>query len=101
MVRKKYYKPYTRIIKERWDRQLRRDIHAAAYWLNPAFQYDKENYCDKAEVLTGLLNLLEKSSSCKSSSKLMNEMKLYRDRLESFSREWAINTAKTTQPGNA
>ncbi|XP_031261741.1 uncharacterized protein LOC116119942 [Pistacia vera] len=30
--KKKLYKPYTTIIKMHWDRMLRRDIHAAAYY---------------------------------------------------------------------
>ncbi|CAA7060169.1 unnamed protein product [Microthlaspi erraticum] len=34
---KRLYKPYTRIIDSRWDKMLRRDIYAAAYFLNPAF----------------------------------------------------------------
>ena len=29
---------------------MRKDLHAAAYWLNPAFQYDEENFCRKPAV---------------------------------------------------
>ena len=36
-MRKHLYKPYTLIIKNRWDKHLCKDLHAAAYWLNPAF----------------------------------------------------------------
>ncbi|KAK9271764.1 hypothetical protein L1049_002127 [Liquidambar formosana] len=35
--KKRLYKPYTKILKDCWDRQLRQSIHAAAYWLNPTF----------------------------------------------------------------
>ena len=45
---KRLYKPYTNIIKQRWDEQLRKSIHSTAYWLNPCFQYDQENFCDKS-----------------------------------------------------
>ena len=34
---KRLYKPYTNIIKQRWDEQLRKSIHSADYWLNPCF----------------------------------------------------------------
>ena len=35
---KRLYKPYTNIIKQRWDGQLRKSIHSAAYWLNPCLR---------------------------------------------------------------
>ncbi|KAF1893456.1 hypothetical protein Lal_00001934, partial [Lupinus albus] len=41
MNKKSLYKPYTRIIKQRWDKQLRKKLHCAAYFLNPTFYYDK------------------------------------------------------------
>ena len=37
---KRLYKPYTNIIKQRWDEQLHKSIHSTTYWLNPCFQYD-------------------------------------------------------------
>ena len=37
---KRLYKPYTYIIKQRWNEQLHKSIHLAAYWLNPCFQYN-------------------------------------------------------------
>ncbi|XP_054801457.1 uncharacterized protein LOC129305454 [Prosopis cineraria] len=47
--KKSLYKPYTSIIKRRWDSQLRQNLHAAAYLFNPAFLYDKENFSRKLE----------------------------------------------------
>ena len=37
---------------------MRKSIHAAAYWLNPTFQYDQDSFCKKHEVMVGLLDLL-------------------------------------------
>ncbi|KAC9430404.1 hypothetical protein E3N88_45859 [Mikania micrantha] len=54
------YKPYTDIIDARWKKLLRSSIHCAAYWLNPAFQYDKANLCKAPEVFNGVLNMAEK-----------------------------------------
>ncbi|XP_031250002.1 uncharacterized protein LOC116107835 [Pistacia vera] len=50
--KKSLYKPYTTIIKMRWDRMLRRDIHATAYYLNPAFKYDGDTFSKKPEVMS-------------------------------------------------
>ncbi|PKU70417.1 hypothetical protein MA16_Dca007169 [Dendrobium catenatum] len=51
---KRSYKPFTTIIKRIWDTQLRQSIHSATYFLNPHFQFDRENHCQKAEILQGL-----------------------------------------------
>ena len=49
-MKKNLYKPYTSIIKNRWDKHLRKDLHATAYWLNLAFQYDEEKFCRKPTI---------------------------------------------------
>ncbi|XP_057502957.1 uncharacterized protein LOC130786623 [Actinidia eriantha] len=95
--KRRLYKPYTDILKQRWDNQLRKNIHAAAYWLNPAFQYDQASFCRKPEVMSSFLDLVDTKATC-SKTKLLDESRLYRDRLESFGRELALTTCKTTQP---
>lgn len=99
--KKRLYKPYTRIIKLRWDRTLRRDIHAAAYYLNPAFKYDEQSFCLKPEVMSGFLDTIDSKASAFNLNKtrLMEESILYSNREESFSRGLALETAKTTRPG--
>ncbi|XP_076914700.1 uncharacterized protein LOC143573787 [Bidens hawaiensis] len=57
------YKPYTDIINARWKKMLCSDIHCAAYWLNPAFQYDKEIFCKSNEVFRGVLDMVENTFS--------------------------------------
>ncbi|XP_031262581.1 uncharacterized protein LOC116120753 [Pistacia vera] len=98
--KKKLYKPYTTIIKMRWDRMLRRDIHAATYYLNPAFKYDEDTFSKKFEVMYGFLDTIDSKASAFKMSKttLLEESRLYRDRLESFSHELALQTCKTTWP---
>ncbi|XP_031267569.1 uncharacterized protein LOC116126012 [Pistacia vera] len=99
--KKNLYKPYITIIKMRWDRMLRRDLHAAAYYLNPAFKYDEDTFFKKPEVMYGFLDTIDNKASAFKMSKttLLEESRLYRDRLESFSRELAFQTCKTTRPG--
>ncbi|XP_072076729.1 uncharacterized protein [Arachis hypogaea] len=48
--RKATYTPYTSILKMRWDKHLKRDLHAAAYFLNPGFFYSK-GFVEKANIL--------------------------------------------------
>ncbi|CAA7038795.1 unnamed protein product [Microthlaspi erraticum] len=98
---KRLYKPYTRIIDSRWDKMLRRDIYAAAYFLNPAFLYDKENFCQKSEIKRGTLNLFEKQTVGLSESMLVSSIRCYREREGSFSREIALTCSKTTRPGKS
>ncbi|XP_024009284.1 uncharacterized protein LOC112084392 [Eutrema salsugineum] len=95
---KDLYRLYTKIIDNRWDKMLRRDIYAAAYFLNPAFLYDKKNFSDKPEITRGMLNLIEKQNGGLSETKLVSTVGRYRDREGSFSREMALNCRKTTRP---
>ncbi|KAK8934050.1 hypothetical protein KSP39_PZI015506 [Platanthera zijinensis] len=96
---KRLYKPYTLIIKDRWDRQLRQRLHSAAYFLNPSFQYDQVNYYNKPEVVQGLIDIIGNKDICNKSSVAMNEVRLYRGQLESFGKPIAIKMAKEMQPG--
>ena len=97
---KRLYKPYTNIIKQRWDEQLRKSIYSAAYWLNPCFQFDQENFCDKPEVIGGVMDIIDQKI-IKGKNKVMNKLKLYRDRLESFGRELAYSSREILQPGKS
>ncbi|XP_031252170.1 uncharacterized protein LOC116110077 [Pistacia vera] len=98
--KKRLYKPYTRIIKLHWDRTLRRDIHVAAYYLNPTFKYDEASFCAKPEVMSGFLDTIDSKASAFNLNKtgLMEESRLCSNQEESFSRGLALETAKTTHP---
>ncbi|XP_065637716.1 uncharacterized protein LOC136070957 [Quercus suber] len=97
-MKKHLYKPYTSIIKNRWDKHLRKDLHAAAYWLNPAFQYDEENFCRKPAVNMAVLDYIgTKYDGDK--EKVIKETQYFRDRIGSFDRDLALSTSTTTHPG--
>ncbi|KAI0528848.1 hypothetical protein KFK09_001391 [Dendrobium nobile] len=53
------YKEIWDIIDEKWDRQLHQHLHAAAYYLNPQFHYDKDFHVDK-EVKIGLYACMDR-----------------------------------------
>ncbi|WCJ24686.1 hAT transposon superfamily [Euphorbia peplus] len=46
------YNPYIKIIDERWDKHLKKSLHGATYFLNPAFLYG-DNFCEKPEIMCG------------------------------------------------
>ncbi|XP_057416031.1 uncharacterized protein LOC130710698 [Lotus japonicus] len=52
------YKSYTYIISARWDKHLKRTLHATAYFLNPGFFYDP-SFVENDRVVQSLVDLLE------------------------------------------
>ncbi|GAV92759.1 DUF659 domain-containing protein/Dimer_Tnp_hAT domain-containing protein, partial [Cephalotus follicularis] len=91
------YKPYTNLLKLRWDRHLRKNLHAVAYFLNPAFMYDSGRV-EKMEIMQSMYDLFEKKSICKNGEATMSEIKLFWERHESFGRDIAIKLSNTMQP---
>ncbi|XP_024010335.1 uncharacterized protein LOC112085357 [Eutrema salsugineum] len=81
---------YEGMYRARWDKMLRRDIYAAAYFLNPAFLYDTKKFSDKPEITSGMLNL----NGGLSETKLVATIGRYRDREGSFLGRWHLLVAK-------
>ncbi|RVW77919.1 hypothetical protein CK203_048307 [Vitis vinifera] len=94
---KRLYKPYTKIIKQRWDQQLQKSIHSTTYWFNPCFQYDQENFCNKPTVIGGVTGVIDQKI-LKGKLETMNEMKLFHDRLGSFGRDLTYSSREVLQP---
>ncbi|KAF7821665.1 hypothetical protein G2W53_027120 [Senna tora] len=97
MNKKSLYKPYTRIVKQRWDRQLRHSVHAAAYLLNPVFYYDKANFSKKPEVMEGFLQVLGKIVT-HNKTRFVEESMLYRNREGRFNSDLAIESSSKMKP---
>ncbi|XP_022031050.1 uncharacterized protein LOC110931990 [Helianthus annuus] len=93
-----FYKPYVDIIDARWKNMLRSSIHCAAYWLNPAFQYDKENLCKDKEVFKGVLDMVEKNFPGDDIIDVTPALGKFRDGLECFGRSSAVASRNVTQP---
>ncbi|XP_016194847.1 uncharacterized protein LOC107635796 [Arachis ipaensis] len=74
--RKFAYTPYTSILKMRWDKHLKRDLHAAAYFLNPDFFYS-EGFVEKPNILKSLLDLFDIETLCDDSVAAMQEIQFY------------------------
>ncbi|GAV67564.1 LOW QUALITY PROTEIN: DUF659 domain-containing protein/Dimer_Tnp_hAT domain-containing protein, partial [Cephalotus follicularis] len=95
--KKIWYKPYTNLLKLRWDRHLRKNLHTVAYFLNPSFMYDSGRV-EKMEIMQSMYDLFEKKSICKNGEVAMSEIKLFQERHGSFGRDIAIKLLNTMHP---
>ncbi|KAE8672552.1 hypothetical protein F3Y22_tig00111837pilonHSYRG00218 [Hibiscus syriacus] len=95
--RRALYKPYTDIIKARWDKHLKLNLHATPYFLNPAFFYDEKFY-SKNRVMSAAISLLEKRAFCNDLTRGISEMNMYRERQGSFGRESALIVTEEQTP---
>ncbi|XP_021980165.1 uncharacterized protein LOC110876297 [Helianthus annuus] len=79
------YKRYVDIIDARWDKMIRKSLHATAYWLNLIFQYEKDNREEKQKACVGVLDMIEKLSSLDQSVQItISHMAKFRDKVD----EW-------------
>ena len=95
--RKRLWEPYVNIIKDRQDTQFYRDIHAATYWLNPAFQYDLSTLNKRLDTQSTVTDVIESKVSV-GRMKLVEELKLFREREQTFGTQLAQESTKTSQP---
>ncbi|XP_031391589.1 uncharacterized protein LOC116203792 [Punica granatum] len=56
---RKSYDPVWKVIDERWEVQLHRPLHAAAYYLNPQLHFSSEFRADR-EVMRGLYKVMDR-----------------------------------------
>jgi len=72
------YGPIWDVIDRRWHNLLHRPIHAAAYFLNPAYQFSPHFKADD-EVWSGLYDVVERMSSNSAvSTDIVREIELFK-----------------------
>jgi hypothetical protein len=93
-------KPYLKILDNRWDVQLRKNLHAAGYWLNPSCRFSSE-YENHETTTSGMLDVIEKYAydSRDLRTKLIAEMRAFRSCEGSFVRKTAIEDRTEVLPG--
>ena len=96
--RKRLWEPYVNIIKDRWDNKFYRDIHVTAYWLNPTFQYDSSTLNKRIETQFAVIDVIESKVSA-GRLKLVEELRLFQEREQTFGTQLAQESAKTSQLG--
>ena len=95
--KKRLWESYVNIIKDRWENKFYRDIHATAYWLNPAFQYDSFTLNKRLETQFVATDVIESKVSV-GRLKLVEELRLFQEREQTFGTQLAQESAKTSKP---
>ncbi|KAL4294292.1 hypothetical protein AHAS_Ahas18G0213500 [Arachis hypogaea] len=95
--RKKIVEPYLKILDTHGDSQLCKNLHAAGYWLNPAFRFNAEKH---KQSTSGLLDVIEKYAygNPELNSKLTSEMRIYKNVEDNFGRQSALHKQNTVMP---
>ncbi|RDY01591.1 hypothetical protein CR513_15065, partial [Mucuna pruriens] len=82
-----------------WNLQLHRPLHAAAYYLNPRYHYDK-NFNPDSEVLIGLYETLERMVPDRRTRFAMDQqLEKFKGAKGLFGMNMAIDTRDKKQPG--
>lgn len=99
---KKKVEPYLKILDQRWDSQLSKNLHAAGYWLNPACRYNEIRYDAHRDTISGLFDVIEKYShgNLELRRKLTAEVAQYKEALGDFGRASAVDDRFILRPGN-
>lgn len=94
------YNPIWKIIDARWNVQLHRPLHAAAYYLNPQFQYNNPTLEQDTEVHAGLYDCIERMvHDRRERVKIEMQMDAFRNARGLFGREIAKSTRHKKAPG--
>ncbi|RVW36368.1 hypothetical protein CK203_083841 [Vitis vinifera] len=93
------YKEIFNIIDKRWEIQLHRPLHAAGYFLNPEFFYDKPKIEHDAEIMSDFYKcILRLTRDPAKQEKVVAEVSLFTNAQGLFENELAIRTRKTRAP---
>ncbi|XP_052622528.1 uncharacterized protein LOC111921122 [Lactuca sativa] len=71
---------------------------AIAYWLNPVFQYDHANLCQKNEVFQGVLEMVEKTFKGDDVLNITLNLSRFRDAEGTFGRSSVVASRNLTRP---
>lgn len=94
------YKEIYEKIDDRWNVQLHRPLHAAAYYLNPEFYYSNPDIEEDAEVVRGLYTCIEKMNANPDvQDKIGEQLEMYKRAEDLFGLPMAIRQRKLKSPG--
>ncbi|XP_059590340.1 uncharacterized protein LOC104882751 [Vitis vinifera] len=95
------YKEIFNIIDKRWEIQLHRPLHAAGYFLNPEFFYDKPEIEHDADIMSDLYKcILRLTRDPAKQEKVVAKVSLFTNAQGLFGNELAVRTRKTRAPGD-
>jgi hypothetical protein len=92
--------PYLKILDNRWDAQLRKNLHAAGYFLNPSCRFSPE-FENHETTTSAMLDVIEKYAydSRDLRIKLTAEMRAFGRSQGSFGRKTAVEDRTEVLPG--
>ena len=94
------YEEIFKIIDKKWEIQLHRPLHAAGYFLNSKFFYDKPDIEHDVEIMSDLYKcILRLTRDPAKEEKVVAEVSLYTNAQGLFGNELAVRTRKTRAPG--
>ncbi|XP_057443963.1 uncharacterized protein LOC130736134 [Lotus japonicus] len=94
------YEPVWKIIDERWENQLHKPLHAAAYYLNPRFHYD-DAFVKDLETKQGLFACVDRMTSDPLvRHKIHNQIPLFQKSHSLFGDANAKSSRKTMAPAD-
>ena len=98
---KKKVEPYLKILDNRWDSQLHKNLHAAGYWLNPACRFNVEEFEKHKATTSGLLDVIERYAYGDPilQPQLTSEMRIFKNAEQYFGRQPAIRERSTVMLG--
>lgn len=96
------YRQIWDLVDERWNLQLHRPLHAAAFYLNPRFQYDPKYEADLThmEVKKGLYYVIQRMcDDVETKIKIDEQLDMFKNGIGLFGYEMAKLTWNKKQPG--
>nr|XP_011457653.1 PREDICTED: uncharacterized protein LOC105349520 [Fragaria vesca subsp. vesca] len=91
------YAPIWKRIDNRWSPQLHQPLHAAAYYLNRQFRYEK-NFKDTEHVKKGLEDCMDRMLDGEAHIQVEIKLDLYEQKLGKFGSAMAKSTRKIRSP---
>ncbi|XP_025651956.1 uncharacterized protein [Arachis hypogaea] len=90
---------YQAMYKARED-MVKRNLHAAGYWLNPAFRFNSAEFDKHKDTISGLLDVIERYAYGDADliTKLTSEKRIFKNAEGDFGRQSAIRERSTVMP---
>lgn len=98
--KKAFQQPVLKVIEERWDKHLNKNLHAAGFWFNPINQYDEELMSKYHTTTSGVIDVIERYAAKDPDLRkaLTAKMKVFRNAEGDFGRVTAINDRHSMLP---
>ncbi|KAH1193497.1 hypothetical protein GmHk_19G054530 [Glycine max] len=97
---KRKVEPYLEVLDRRWDSQLRKDLHAIGYLLNPACRFNAKEFEKHRNTQSSILELIDRYTfgDLELQDKLNQDIRIHKNSERDFARRAAIRERNTIMP---